>query len=473
MTKSIELQQEIRRILEESEKPLGPTAIAEILKSRKNTVSYHLKKLESDGIIISPENGKYSINKDELEIINELGIKALNILSSKECSPKELEHELCSSDHEIFGALLRLELDALIKEGQISLDRRGGIPRKGLTTNVSNHYRTSTYVPTYLGYSKIGLCPICKDKINDYETVVVSFFRTSYIFRPHHWASVKIHSKCSSNSKPHELIYGKKYSSVFCNHCGLPLSPKVLQNHHITHKSVSDHFFGFELESIRLLDKLEQSWIVPFENPISDILDEKFATTPQNSTIEEVYNELKIEIPEWLSEILEEDRKDTENNPEKSSYEDISWSISKDIDYRFKTDLSVLNNAENFVNTLVKYRTETPEDYDVKSRINQIWTASLEMKKIYENNVSKSYEKLLGPEGNLYSCIDWPFDAKDYDFDKVRSEYRFERNHPTTFTQTFAVKYGDNYFHPYCADKLGLNDDHGHDKKSKGGENSE
>lgn len=466
MTKLIGLQQDIWETLQQSDEPLGPSAIAKEVKSHKNTVFHHLKKLKDDGIIISSENGKYSINKDELEIINELGIKALNVLSSKECSPEELEHELCSSDREIFGAIHRLELDAFVKEGQISLDKRGGIPRRGLTTNVSNYYHTSTYVPTYLGYSKIGLCPICKGEINDCETVAASFFKNSDRFRLQPWASVQIHPKCLPNSKSYGLIYGKNDASLFCNHCGLPLSQNTLPKYTITYDSITDHLFGFELGSIELLEKITQSWLVPFNNPIDDA---KFATTPQNSTIEEVYKKLGIEVPEWLSDRLEKD----EHDPRENDFECISWEISHELMFTMNEDLSVLNNTEKFVNTLVKYRTDIPEDYDVKSRINQIWTASLEMKKIYETNVSKSYEKLLGPEGNLYSCIDWASDAKDSDFDKVRSDSRFERDDSTKYAQTFAVKSEGNYFHPYCADKLGLNDNHGHDKKSKGGENSE
>ncbi len=119
---------------------------------------------------------------------------------------------------------------------------------------------------------------------------------------------------------------------------------------------------------------------------------------------------------------------------------------------------------------LVKYRADCPKDYDVNSRIKELWTASQSIKKIYDKNIRENYQKLLEPESNLYSCIDWAFDVENYDFDKVRSDYPYEWCDSPFFSQTLAVKCGDNYFHPYCAKKLGLNKNHCNDKNSKGGE---
>lgn len=463
MSNSTALQQKIRKILQESAEPLGPSAIAKKLGLERNRIHHHLKKLKEDGFLISSDKGKYSINKDVMEIIRDLEEKILHLLALKEYYPKELKQKLGYDESKIISAIGLLELDGLIKEGQKSLAKRGGIPRKGLTVNVTDYCRASTYILTYLGYSKIGFCPICKEKLNVYEMVVVSFFRSSYDFRPQPWVSVKIHSKCLPDSKAYEMIYGKYETSMFCYHCGLPLSPKTLPKHPITYKSVKDHFFGFELESIRLLEGLRQSWIVPLDIHIPGV---KFSTTPQNSTIEKVYNKLEIKIPDWVSVRLKKD----ESDPENVYYKDISWEISEDLQFKLDKDISELKNAENFLRILIKYRADCPKDYDVNSRIKELWTASQRIKKIYEKNIRENYQKLLEPESNLYSCIDWAFDVENYDFDKVRSDYPYEWDDSPFFSQTLAVKCGDNYFHPYCAKKLGLNKDHCNDENSKGGE---
>ena len=465
MTNSTDLQQRIRRILQDSAKPLGPAAIAEKIGVERNKAYYHLKILKENGLIISPEDGKYSINKDKMEIIREIEDNILHLLSSKEYYPRELQQELGQDESKIISAIGLLESDGLIKEGQISLAKRGGIPRKGLTVNVTDYCRNSTYALTHLGYSKIGFCPVCKDELNVYENVVVVFFKTYYNFSLQPWVSVRIHSKCLPNSKAYEMTYGKYDTSLFCSHCGLPLSPKILPKCPITYKIINDYFLGVELESIRLLENLEKSWIVPLPIPIDGV---KFGTSPDNSTIEKVYKKIGVNIPEWLAEIIKAD----ENDPEKVSFEKISWKISNDFHFIFHEDISTLENAENFLKLLTKYSVNFPDDYNVDSRIREVWTAAQKIKEIYVKNVRESYEKLLGPEANLYSFIDWAFDVENYDFDRVRSDYTYEMDDSPVFSQIFAIKCGNDYFHPYCADKLGLNENHCNDTNSKGGENS-
>ena len=234
MINPTELRQKILQILQESTKPLGPAAIGDKLGIERNKVYYHLKKLKDNDLIISPEEGKYSINKGEMEIIREIKDKILHLLSSKEYYPKELQQELSYAESKILSAIHLLESDGLIKEGQTSLEKRGGIPRKGLVSNVSDYLWNSTFTPTYLGYSKIGFCPICKNELNDYEKVVVILSQRSYLLGPKAWVSVKIHSKCLPNSKAYEITYGKYDTSMFCSHCGLPLSPKTLPKYSVT-----------------------------------------------------------------------------------------------------------------------------------------------------------------------------------------------------------------------------------------------
>lgn len=462
MTDSIEYRQKIQEILRNSAEPLGPSKIAEKIGKNKSSVHYHLKKLVESGIVISPEEGKYSVNKDFMEITRELGDKILHILSSKEYYPRELQQKLGSDESKIKSTIAMLEYNGLIKEGQISLAERGGIPKKGFTFHVSDYCQNSTYTPTYMGYSKIGFCPICKKKLNAYETVAVSFFKPSYHIHSRPWVSVKIHSKCLPNSKAYETTYGKFESTMFCHHCGLPLSPKTLPKYQITYESIMDHFLSFELESIRLLEQLKQSWAVPFDMPLPS-MGAVFSYMPQNSTIEEVYNKLGVKIPDWVLERLKSDN----NNPEDDYYNDISHEIFNDFIFKFHKDISELQHAENFIRLLMKYRINYPEDYDVNSRIKDVWFASHAIKQNYENNIRENYKKLLGPEANLYSDIDWAFNVNDYDFDKVRSATMSDND--SIFSQILSVKYGDNYFHPYCAEKLRLNKNHYNDTNSTGG----
>lgn len=464
------LQQEILKILRESSEPIGPAAIADKLglsKHRERSkIHYNLKILKEKGIVICPEEGKYWIIKEEFEIVNELELKILELLAVKEYYPEELEEELGQNEVRVISAIHLLESYGLIKEGNISLTKRGGLSRKGLTTHVTDYYKASTYTPTHLGYSKIGLCPICKKKLNNYEAVVSVFFRQTNGLRQRPWLSTEIHSKCLPESKAYNTIYDRHKPSMFCSHCGLPLSPKMLPEYSVDHKLLKDHFFSFELESITLLEELIESWLVPHRVPFER---EKHAFSAQNSTIRTVYNKLNLEMPGWLDERI----KDDENNPEMPPFGEICHEILNDLMFTFDGDLSKLDIAEKFQKLLIKYRSSGPEEYDVNSRIKEIWSAAQDIKKNYLKNIQTSYEKLLGPEANLYSYIDWAFDPDYYDFDKAALSSRNDRDFTFNLAQIFAIKCRDQYYHPYCADKLGLLDSHCNGNKPKGGENIE
>lgn len=470
MTNLTELEQEIQKILKESSESLGPSDIAGKLglsrERHRGKIHYHLKILNKKGIINCSGKGKYSINREELEIIRDLELKILELLAVKEYYPKELEEKLGQDEVRVISAIHQLELYGLIKEGNISLTKRGGLPRKGLTTHCDDYFRASTYTPTYIGYSKIGLCPICKEKLNNYEAVVVAFFRQTNGLRQRPWLSTEIHSKCLPESKAYNTIFGRHKPSMFCSHCGLPLSPKMLPEYSVDYKLLKDHFFSFELKSITLLEELIESWLVPARSPF---FRERHAITPQNSTIITVYNKLNLEVPGWLDERI----KDDENNSEMAPFGKICHEISNELMFTFDGDLSKLEIAEKFQKLLIKYRSSGPEEYDVNSRIKEIWSAAQDIKKNYLKNIQTSYEKLLGPEANLYSHIDWAFDPDYYDFDKAALSYRNDRDFTFILAQTFAIKCRDRYYHPYCADKLGLNDSHCNDHKSKGGESIE
>lgn len=318
------------------------------------------------------------------------------------------------------------------------------------------------------------MCPICKEEFSLHDKIITVLFTQNDFFdpiEPKPWISTQVHSKCSPKSKASENVYGKYDPSMFCHYCGLPLTPKILPAHPITHKLLEDHFFGFELNSIRLLENLMESWFVHFNFP--SLFKDKRAIEPNNSTIRTVYANLNQEIPEWLDNRIQND----ENNSEIEPYGEVCHEISKDLMFTFDRDLSNLGITEKFLHFLSKYRKSSPKDYNISSRIIEIWSAAQSLKKSYDESIRKSYMKLLGPEANLYSHIDLAFDFKDYDFDKAPLFYRHHvDNHvdkSSYFAQTFTVKCGNRYYHPYCAAKLGLNDNHCNDNNSKGGEGVE
>lgn len=448
-------------LIENSSTPLREIDIANEVNLQRNLVHHHLKKLVEDKIVLRSEDKRYSINEERLESKWYLSNKILDLLMSKEYSPKELEEKLGANEEEIFYSISLLENEGLIKEGEISLKKRGYIPRKGRTTLVISHFREATYTPTYLGYSRIGYCPVCRKEIGTDEKVVVISFKHSdsgtTSINP--WVSTKIHSKCISKSKAYEETYNELESSLVCSYCGLPLTPKILPDIEIGYKKLINHFSGYEFDSIRLLEGIKQSWMVPSSHPR---IKEKYVIQPDNSTIKGVYETVKIQIPKWLNDRIENDK-----SLPPDAHENIYYKFWEGLIYVFEEDLSVLSNAEKFLKLLSEYRSETPDGYDLSSRSKEIWSAACQIKSNYEKNIQMHYSKLLGPAASVYSCIDWAFDAEDYDFDKIVARgLNFEKTLPSV-AQTFAIKHGEEYYHPYCADKLGLNNIHRDEKGPK------
>ena len=459
MSNNVNPKDKIIEMIKNSSNPPREIDIANKLNLQRNLVHHHLKKLLEDKIVLRSEDKRYSINR--LAAIWDLSNKILDLLKSKEYSPKELEEELGTNEEEIFYSIYLLENEGLIKEGEISLNKRGYIPRKGRTTLVINHFREATYTPTYLGYSKIGYCPVCRKEVGSEEKVIVVSFKhpDSDTTSINPWVSTKIHSKCMSKSKAYEETYHELESSMVCSYCGLPLTPKMLPDIKIDYKQLINHFSEYEFDSIRLLEGIKQSWLVPSGHPR---IKEKYVIQPDNSTIKGVYKTAKIQIPKRVNDRIEKDKSLSQD-----AHENIYYEFWEGLIYIFEQDLSVLSNAENFLKLLSEYRSETPDGYDLTNRTKEIWGAACEIKSNYEKDIQMHYSKLLGPSASVYSCIDWAFDAEDYDFDKIIARgLNFEKTLPSV-AQTFAIKHGEEYYHPYCADKFGLNHIHRDEKGPK------
>lgn len=458
MVNATDLRNKIIDLLKNSEKALSAAQIYNdpTIQKDRGLVDYHLKVLVKNEIVHKSEDKKYSINVDKVEDIRYLSNKILSSLTEKECSPKELEQKLCYEEGIIFRAISFLETEGLIKEGKESLKNRNNVPRKGRTTLVISHFREATYTPTNLGYSKIGYCPVCKKEIRSDEVIVVSFKHSDLgITSVNPWVSIKIHSKCMSKSKAYEETYHEIESSMVCSYCGLPLTPKTLPDIKIGYKQLINYFSEYEFDSIHLLEDIKHSWEVPFNHPgIKD----KYKIHPDNSTIKGVYEATQIQMPEWLSDRIKEDK-----SLPQESYEYICDKLRDCFTAVFEQDLSMLSNTEKFLKLLKEYRSETPDGYDLNNRSKEIWSAACQIKNNYEQNIQMHYSKLLGPAASVHSCIDWAFDAEDYEFDKlIRRGLNFEKTLPPV-AQIFAIKHGENYYHPYCADKFGIR--HIHNEK--------
>ncbi len=453
---------DIIRFLQKSKNPMGPSEIAEKFKEEKklkierNAIHYHLKNLEKNGKIIR-KDGKYSINKPDFEKLKEIEEKIIQLLSIEEYSPIDIQQKLGFDEIEIWSALYHLEIEGLIKEGLTnSISQKWKLIKYRRTTQNQKESRNIKYTLTYIAYSKIGICPVCKDKLKSDEMILTAFFRTNYGLKLQAWKKVLIHLSCLPNSAAYNTIYGKQEEMIFCDYCGLPLSPKMLPQKSITYKLMRDHFYEIELETIRLLEQLILSWTIRSDMPV--MLDDisKFSICPHDSTIETVYKNSNMDIPNWISDRF----KSNNNNLETDSAEGenlercISLDISSELILLDQLDLSELNVAEQFIKVLIKYRSDAPEDYDINSRTKDIWTAAKRLKKKYEMNITKMYEALLGPAASIHTYLGEAFGTEQYDFDRQMTYAPYDES--SIFSQTIAFKHNNKFYHPFCADRLGL-----------------
>ncbi len=466
-------QEKVLKILQESQKPLGPSEIGNVLKKPRNDIQYHLNNLIKKGTVVS--NGrKYSYNKKVLEELKEIEEKITKLLSITEYSPIDLQQKLGFDEGKIFSALHLLEIDGLIKEGHTSITKRGGFVRTGLTTHDSKYCRETKYTLTHLGYTKIGVCPICKKEIEKEDLILTAFFRTNYSFKPQPWKNVLIHLDCIPESEAYDIVFGKYEGPVFCKYCGLPLSPKMIPKQSITYKSIKCHFSELELETIGLFEHLILSCTIRSNFiPVMVSKDEYVLDLGalNYSSIEKAYESSDIEIPDWVSERLKNESPPKESSTENNNIEPLSWEISNDF-LSLEADLSELSSAENFIKVLKKYHSDFPTDYDINSRIKEIWTAAQNIRNKNEENIQRMYEKLLGPAGSIYIYIDEAFGTEQYDFDRQMSDAPYDES--SIFSQTIAFKHGDKFYHPFCAEKLGLKDNgYCNNISTEGGEKSE
>ncbi|MBR9701898.1 winged helix-turn-helix transcriptional regulator [Candidatus Pacearchaeota archaeon] len=434
------IDKHIMDILRGSEGPLGPTEIAKEVAGKigkdsipTTTLYYHLKKLKDEEIIVS-KDGKYASND-----LDEIKIKIKEILSKNPegLSLKELQ-KLGFKKRKIVAALRYLYVDHLVNEIKYVSTEEGAV----------HNYTLSPF-----GLSDFGLCPFCNEQLKDSDNVIVSIIAP--IGLSPEYKIVKIHPRCFLKSTSFSKDF--KTEGAFCEYCGLPLSPEDLPVQGIDYKSIEDHFYQIEIATIKLIEELYQS--------LSKDVEKEYSLLPTIAVIDLKYEQHGMKIPDWLSEKMRKC-----DNP--NSYHKANLEISDDIErillnhpivpflpgFSSLLDLSKLSSAEMFLRGLNRYRDKNeveeainkgylPSDYDINSRISEIWGVAQDLKHENLRDILRGYEKLLGPAGSVYIRT----------IPIVESTSPFKNSQ--TFPQILAFKKREKLYHPYCAEKLGLKDD--------------
>lgn len=459
------IPEQILEVLHKSAEPLRESELAKRIGTGRNVIHYHLKKLTEGGMVISNEK-KYSL--DEKSAVASMIVEAL---AKKECNSMELQDIGFDKIH--------------IKNALSLLEGEGRIYRT--YPEVMKGSRDFRYALAPFAYSEIGICPICKKNISPSERVI----KTEFVVQAKELRTVSIHIKCYSAYK-----FGGDFC---CDHCGLPISPKLMDRQQIDRHSIIDYFYKIESDTIAFLEGLQMeinSRVGGSDFHIHDFKNWMVC----NTEIKKYYTDFQEkhnvgDIPEWILESmkseeeietrnLELDSKMQERHDRKRSVNTF-WKVYRDLNFILTpSDLSNLGSAEEFVTGIMKYREKLPEDYNIKSRIKEIWSAAQKLRQENERTIRNMYEKLLGPSGYLYTRTSptWAVKPDEYElfYDDLTAErppswssIMYDLFHSTTL----AYKHDGKIYHPYCAEKLGLTNSsyciNNNNTKLKGGDINE
>lgn len=473
------LEERILQVLHDSQVPLGVSEIGKKIGVEKSVAHYHLKKLVNRGTI-EPKDGKYKLSD-----ISGLIEKITDLLVEKDCNFFELQN-LGFDKHQLSDALYLLER----KEWVYKIYPEGFITNE----NLEIRYALKPYA-----YSDLGLCSVCRKEIHPSEKVIVGIRQT----QQHEGKTAFIHVECHPRYESFLEEHGEEIYCVYCDCCNLPISPRMLLRQGIYYYDIDDSFYKIELNTIDFLKNLHNTLNPLGERGLEDW--EKY-----NDNIKEFYTKYSKlpcynvgEIPEWILESIRTEEQFKEryarllsnrnkiNNADKlnewqSEYKMISeerlkdkqppaFKIFKELDTILDADLSLLQNAEIFVNGMMKYHHKLPDGYDIKLRIKEIWSTARNLKLMHENEILKMYEKLLFPSGFVFTYMKptWAFDEQQ-EKQWIQYDLSFRRTTRLNSYQTIVFKHGDKLYHPFCAEKLGLKDNsYCNNKSTRGGENSE
>ncbi len=396
----------------------------------KSTLFEHLKKLKDQEIIIS-RDGKYRLK--ELKDI-ESKLKKILLQERRGLTQKELiAHGF--EESEIIGPLYKLLAEDIVEHVLVN--------------------ETIRFALSPLGFSEAGHCPKCHEKFEDNENVIISGFQDRF----RQFKTISIHSMCFRDTFRVDEEHKNK---AFCAYCGLPIFATLLEVPRVTYTKILYSLYTFEYETIELMVKLYKGL-----ETLND--QDSYALS---ALLEAVYKEKKMDIPEWLKQgyshhklfdLLEETLFEGFHAPLMGIFSDFR-------------DLSIMGEANRFFQDVMKFRSgsdiknavsegELPSDYNVTTRARDIWKLAIRRRERETKDLLAGYGELVGPASKIYASITPRVDPflKRNAFDKLPN-----------FQQAFAVKSGSKTYHPYCAEKQGL-ENHTHRCKEikKGGEAKE
>ncbi len=414
--------------------------IASELGKEKNITHYYLKKLTApDRKTLETEGGYYWIS-DRKKIEDAI----VDLLLEGERTYSELS--------ELYQSLLERDLsEDAVWDTLFIMERDGHVRMKSAEEHPD--IEEDTYSLPAFEYSKRDICVVCKTKIEPGEQITALVRLPE---RGHTWRAANIHKECFHEPEANFLILNGKYDgNVFCDHCGLPLSPKMIAVPMVSHHLLYEHFTEMETRALK--------WVEYF-----------FYNFPETTKeeLEEFYKEITEEEysgPHDFAPIPYQSEEDYEFiKALLGKFDDLGdfWKIRPKLMNMVGTDLSRLSWTERLMKDLLFFFTEVPDDYDVNSRIQDIWKAAQEYSKGFEADIQRLYEKLLGPIGSVYSRLQpsWVI----YDDKKTGDNFNRrggadlpnkEWDHgEELYSQviTFREKGTDKVYHPYCAEKLGI-----------------
>lgn len=520
------LEEKILQIFQKTQNPLGVSEIAREIGTERGVVHYHLKKLTERGTLQSSE-GKYTLTDMSEKIEN-----IIELLSKKDCNILEIQ-TLGYDKDAIRNLLYLLQSKGLVhieqskgfgtgeyhdRETKYSLtpfaysekglcpickkkiDISGNIiiatrnvPFTGLDwANVSIH--TGCYADSGDVSKKDVMCDYCglpispkpllgnrigpTDLYNNFyhvEIYTIGFLESNLLLTVNQY-----YGKNSVPKKPEDYIeinnkIKEQFNSYAAKRCGINEIPEwILKGMELDEKPEIDTDSEVKKISKKLQDSdarkeflmgMEKLKDIPYEQNISS-----YKSIEEKHDNSDSFKEYILEMNR-INNIIKEQSELRSRMP---TYLEIVHDINNNL---IHCDLSNLNESEAFFNFIKKYHNNLPEDYDIKSRIKDIWSAALKIKQERENSILRMYEKLLQPSGFVYTNIEpeWPFDPREKEYIREKGSgrsniflKRFEAY------QFIAFKNGDKFYHPFCAEKRGLKDDsYCNNINSKGGEKVE
>jgi len=229
-------------------------------KLTRKKIHYHLKNLRQDGFLDYDEkNKRYKLHRIlDLEGIKEI---ILDSLVGEKYTETELFLKLKEqglTDDDFCDAFFILKRDGRIKVEQ---------------SDKESETKKAVYSLPISEYSKRNICVLCNSKIDSSGEVLTALYRR--YGSGHTWRTASVHKTCFKKPKANFLILNGKYEGdVFCDHCGLPLSPKMIATPMVSHHLLYEHFTDLEADTLEWVEFLFRNFPECSPEELIDFYDE-------------------------------------------------------------------------------------------------------------------------------------------------------------------------------------------------------